>query len=256
MTNIVLEKDKISMNRKPKLSLIIPAYNEAPCLRQSIFFIKEAVESFSDSYEIIIAEDGSSDGTDRIAASLVQENQHLVHSHADVRLGKGQALKRALDFSEGEIIVLMDADLATSLQHLSKLVWLINSKYDGAIGSRYSKGSTLSRTILRTFTSKTYNLLVRILFGSKIKDHQCGFKAFRRDVLQYLLEDVQSNGFIFDTELIVKAVQRGYLIAELPVNWEEPYGRKSKFNMVEDSLKMGFGLLKLKALLWKYDIAR
>ena len=244
------------MSKKPKLSLIIPAYNEAPCLKQSIYFIKEAVESFSKSYEIIIAEDGSSDGTDKIAASLVKENQHMIHSHANIRLGKGQALKRALDFSEGEIIVLMDADLATSLKHLPRLVWLINSKYDGAIGSRYSKGSLLSRTILRTFTSKSYNLLVKIFFGSKIKDHQCGFKAFRRNVLTYLLEDIQSDGFIFDTELIVKAVKKGYLIAELPVTWAEPYGRKSKFNMLNDSLKMGFGLLKLRALLWKYDISK
>ena len=87
------------MSKKPKLSLIIPAYNEAPCLRQSIYFIKKAVESFSKSYEIIIAEDGSRDGTDKIAATLVKENQHMIHSHSNVRLGKGQALKKALAFS-------------------------------------------------------------------------------------------------------------------------------------------------------------
>lgn len=249
-------KDKISMKNKPKLSLIIPAYNEAPFLRRSINFIEEAVESIKASYEIVIAEDGSLDGTDKIAANLVRENSRIIHSHADGRLGKGQALKKAMKVSTGEIVVLMDADLATSLSHLSKLVSLIEGEYDGAIGSRYSKGSSISRTLLRTFTSKTYNLLIRILFGSEIRDHQCGFKAFRRKVLEYLLKDVESDGFLFDTELIVKARKKGFSITELPVTWTEPYGRISKFNLLRDCPRMGLSLLMLRAKLWKQDIQR
>jgi len=242
------------MKNRPRISLIIPAYNEAPYLRQSIEFIEEAVKPITGSYQIIIAEDGSMDGTDKIAADMTRKNSRIIHSHADGRLGKGQALKRALKASGGEIIVLMDADLATSLSHLSKIILLIERKYDGAIGSRYSKGSTVSRTVLRMLTSRAYNLLVRLLFGSEIRDHQCGFKAFRRKAFEYLLKDVESNGFIFDTELIIKARKKGFSIAELPVSWKEPYGRRSKFNMLTDSLNMGFKLLKLRAKLWKRDI--
>lgn len=242
------------MRNKPKLSLVIPAYNEAPFLRESIHFIEEAVELMTKSYEIVIAEDGSLDGTDRIAADLVRENSRIIHSHADGRLGKGQALRRALKAAGGEIVILMDADLATSLSHLSKLVSLIEGEYDGAIGSRYSKGSSLSRTFLRTVTSKTYNLLVRLLFRSGIRDHQCGFKAFRRKVFEYLLKDMESDGFIFDTELIVKAKKKGFSITELPVTWKEPYGRRSKFNLLRDGPSMLLELLRLRAKIWKWDI--
>ena len=244
------------MRNKLRLSLIIPAYNEAPCLRRSIGFIEEAVKSITRSYEIVIAEDGSVDGTDRIAADMARENSRIIHSHADGRLGKGQALKRALKTSVGEIVVLMDADLATSLGHLSKLVLLIEREYDGAIGSRYTKGSITYRTLLRTLTSKTYNILIGLLFRSEIRDHQCGFKAFRRKAFERLLKDVESDGFIFDTELIIKAKRKGFSIAELPVTWKEPYGRRSKFNLLRDGPAMGLGLLRLRAKLWKRDIQR
>ena len=244
------------MRNRLKLSLIIPAFNEAPSLRRSIDFIEEAVKQITRSYEIIIAEDGSMDGTDRIAADMARENSRIIHSHADERLGKGQALKRALEASAGEIIVFMDADLATSLGHLWKLVLLIEREYDGAIGSRYTNGSITSRTVLRTLTSKTYNSLVRLLFRDGIHDHQCGFKAFRRKALESLLKDVESDSFIFDTELIIKARRKGFLIVEVPVTWTEPYGRKSKFKLLRDGPEMGLKLLRLRAKLWKRDIQR
>lgn len=244
------------MRNKPRLSLIVPAFNEAPCLRRSIGFIEEAVKQITRSYEIIIAEDGSMDGTDKIAADMARENSRIIHSHADERLGKGQALKKALKTSVGDIIVLMDADLATSLGHLPKLVLLIEREYDGAIGSRHTKGSFTSRTLLRTLTSKTYNLLVRLLFRDGIHDHQCGFKAFRRKAIEYLLKDVESNGFFFDAELIIKAKKKGFSIAEFPVTWTEPYGRKSKFKLLRDGPEMGLKLLRLRAKLWKRDIQR
>ena len=246
--------DRISVRRRKKLSLVVPAYNEAPRLKRSIGSIEEAVKQITGSYEIIIAEDGSMDGTDKIAADIACENSRIIHSHGDERLGKGQAIKRALKASDGEIIVFMDADLATSLNHLPKLILLIERGYDGAIGSRHSKGSSLSRTLLRALSSKAYNLLVRLLFGSEVRDHQCGFKAFSRKAIESLLKDVESDGFIFDTELIVKAKKKGFLIVEVPVSWTEPYGRRSKFNLLSDGLKMGLNLLRLRAKLWKRDI--
>lgn len=244
------------MRNKPRLSLIIPAYNEAPCLRRNLDFIEEAVKPITSSYEIIIAEDGSMDGTDKIAAEMAFENPRIIHSHADERLGKGRALKRALKASSGETIVLMDADLATSLGYLSKLVLLTEQKYDGAIGSRHTNESSTHRALLRTLTSKTYNLLVRLLFRDGIHDHQCGFKVFRRKPLEYLLNDVESDGFIFDTELIIKAKKKGFSIAEFPVTWMEPAGRRSKFKLLRDGPNMWFKLLRLRAKLWKRDIQR
>jgi glycosyltransferase involved in cell wall biosynthesis len=242
------------MRNKAKLSLIIPAYNEAPVLRRNVDFIEQAVRSINGSYEIIIAEDGSTDGSDEIAAHMARQNPRIIHSHAVGRLGKGQALRKALKASTGEIIVFMDADLATSLSHLPKLLSLIESGYDGAVGSRHADNSVTSMTLLREFTSQAYNFLARLLFGTRVRDHQCGFKAFHRKAFESIVNGMKSNGFIFDTELIVKGKRKGLLIAELPVTWTDPFGRRSKFKLLEDGPGMLLGLLKLRVKLWKCDI--
>jgi len=234
-----------------KISIIIPAHNEASCLRESIRAIEEAVSRLEASYEIIIAEDGGSDGTDVIAEELAVENPYISHLHSDERLGKGGSLKRAIGVAQGELIIYMDADLATSLDHLPEIFELIECGYDIAIGSRNIKGSKVKRPLSRTIASIAYNFLVRVLFKDGIHDHQCGFKGFRRKVLESIVEDIESNDFLFDTELIVRAKRGGFSIFEFPVVWAEPKGRNSKVQLLRDGVLMGIKLLKLRVKLWR-----
>jgi hypothetical protein len=233
------------------VSILIPAYNEASRLRQNIRFIEDYVRQIVGSYEIIIAEDGSMDGTDKIAKEITHRTQRILHSHSDCRLGKGAALKRALKASRCEIVVFMDADLATSLDHLPELLELIKRGYDGAIGSRYIERSCVKRPLLKLIASRTYNLLVRVLFRDGIQDHQCGFKAFSRQALDPLVADVESNDFFFDTELILKAKRKGFSIGEVPVTWREPEGRNPQFRLFGDGVRMGLELLKMRMKPWR-----
>lgn len=233
------------------ISIIIPAHNEAACLRDNIKTIERFINKLTNSYEIIISEDGSLDGTDLIAAELSCEYMCISYMHFHERCGKGKALKRALINAKGKIIVFMDADLATSIEDLPKILCILEKGYDGVIGSRNIKGSIVKRSFLRSIASTTYNLIIRFLFNDGIHDHQCGFKAFRRNILE-IIEDIQSNGFLFDTELLIRSKLRGYSIYEFPVKWEDPNGRKSKVRLITDGMKMGLELVQLRARIWKH----
>jgi hypothetical protein len=233
------------------VSVIVPAFNEALMLKRNINSIKRVLEPIAESCEIIIAEDGSTDGTSIIAKQLAAECSGIFHLHSDKRLGKGGALKRALKISRGEIVVFMDADLATSLDCLSSFVLAIKNGYDGAVASRRIKGAQVKRPFSRAVASKVYSLVVKLLFRDGIRDHQCGFKAFSRQLLESVIDDVESQGFLFDTELLVKAKRRGFVVVEVPVTWKEPKGRTSKVMLFRDGARMGFELLKLRGKLWR-----
>jgi hypothetical protein len=100
--------------------------------------------------------------------------------------------------------------------------------------------------------SRIYNFSVKLLFGGKISDYQCGFKAFRKQALRCVIDKVVEDSFLFDTELIVRMKNNGVRMIEIPVKWMEPEGRIPKFNLVADGLKMLFRLLRLRLRLWVY----
>lgn len=221
-------------------------------LRQNLELIEKAVSQIVDSYEIIIAEDGCSDETTKIAADMSNICSRMLHLHSDHRLGKGLALKRALKASKGQALIFMDADLSTSLDHLHDVMKLIENGYDIVIGSRYVKGSYVRRPLLRDIASRAYNLLVKLLFWDNVSDHQCGFKGFNHRTVIGVIDEVWENGFLFDTELIVRMKRRGLHIIEIPVKWTEPKGRIPTFNLLVDGIKMGLKLVKLRFKLWAY----
>jgi glycosyltransferase involved in cell wall biosynthesis len=226
------------------LSIVLPAFNEVNTLETAVAEIMNALEKFKDSYEIIIAEDGSTDGTDKVAALLSERYVFVKHLHGEKRLGKGAALKNAFKKAGGRILIYMDVDLATNVGQLKSLVNAIKvEKYDFATGSRMLSGSKVERSRTRKIASKSYNFLVRVMLGSKIKDHQCGFKAFKREPLMKLLDEVAARHWFWDTELIVRAVRKGYKIKEIPVEWKG--GRETKVKLLRDTFSMGSQVIKL-----------
>jgi glycosyltransferase involved in cell wall biosynthesis len=228
-----------------EVSVVFPAYNEADALEAAVEKVTKALNEFALSYEVIIAEDGSTDGTDKLAAALAEKYPLVKHIHREKRLGRGTALKNAFKQSSGEVLVYMDLDLATDLKHLKSLVGAVKFEgYDFATGSRMLPQSNVERSSTRNIASKTYNFMVRALLGSKVKDHQCGFKAFRREPLMQLLDEVGAGHWFWDTEILVRAHRRGYKIKEIPVSWRG--GRETKVKLLKDSLNMGWQIL----LLW------
>jgi glycosyltransferase involved in cell wall biosynthesis len=237
-------KEDSNQRRSVQVSVVLPAYNEANRLEAAMAKVTEALEEFADSYEVIIAEDGSTDGTDKIAESLSEKYPCVRHLHGEKRLGRGAALKNAFKKSSGKILVYMDVDLATDVGQLKSLVRTIEEEgFDFAIGSRMLSESKVERSRTRQMTSKSFSFLVRAVLGSKVKDYQCGFKAFRREPLMRLLDEVTARHWFWDTEIIVRAFRRGYTIKEIPVKWRG--GRETKVRLLRDSFSMGWQVIKL-----------
>jgi glycosyltransferase involved in cell wall biosynthesis len=232
------------MEAETRVTVVFPAYNEAELLQPAVDSVVQALNEFTRSYEIIVAEDGSTDGTDKVAAALAEKHAFVKHIHREKRLGRGTALKNAFKQSRGEVLVYMDLDLATDLRHLKPLVEAVESEgYEFATGSRMLPGSQVERSGRRSMVSKVYNFMVRVVLGSKLKDHQCGFKAFRREPLLRLLDEVGATHWFWDTEVLVRAQREGYRIKEIPVLWTG--GRDTKVRLFKDSWNMGWQVLSL-----------
>ena len=238
----VLKIQKSNKIEQIDVTVVLPALNEVDIIEQSVKKVAQTLESYGYTYEVIIAEDGSTDGTDKKADELTQNLSYVRHIHSEKRLGRGLALKNSFRQSVGNVLVYMDVDLATDLKHLSQLLNAVTVEgYMLATGSRMLSQSKVRRTFTRNFVSKIYNFMVRLFLGSKIKDHQCGFKAFRRDILLPLLDEVSADHWFWDTETLVRAQRKGYKIKEFPVNWES--SRETKVRLFHDSFNMGWQIL-------------
>jgi hypothetical protein len=140
----------------------------------------------------------------------------------------------------------MDVDLATSLHSLPQVVERVERHGGIVIGSRHVEGSRVQRRAARTMFSLVYNLLVRVLFLDSVHDHQCGFKAMRHEVAE-ALGDIKSDGFFFDTEMILRCKKAGLPIAEVGVEWSENRMRNtSKVRLFHDAARIGLDLLKYR----------
>jgi glycosyltransferase involved in cell wall biosynthesis len=238
------------MTAVTQVSLVLPAYNEMNYLQPAVEKTQQALSAFLESYEIVVAEDGSTDGTAEKAAELSQKTPLVRHIHRDKRLGRGTALNNAFKQCSGEVLVYMDLDLATDLKFLKPLVEAITVEgYDFSTGSRMLPQSKAERTFRRTLSSKSYNFLVRRLLGSKLKDHQCGFKAFKRQPLMELIDRVEATHWFWDTELLVRANRSGFKIKEIAVEWKS--GRGTKVNLFKDSWNM---FRQIMQLWWKLKV--
>jgi hypothetical protein len=229
---------------KIDVSVILPAYNEAKRIRDTVAATANTLKEITASFEIIIAEDGSTDGTAEIAAELSRTHEYVKHLHSDARQGRGRALNRAFKFASGDILCYIDVDLATDMKHLRELIDSIRyDRYDFSTGSRMMPESDVKRPFKRGFASKGFNLFTRTLLHSKLYDHQCGFKAFKRKSLFMLLDSIEDEHWFWDTELLVRAQHAGYVVKEFPVVWR--HGGATKVDLIKDVIGMGSQILRL-----------
>ncbi len=217
--------------------MVFPAYNEAEGIGHAIEAALVELRRVSHSFEIIIAEDGSSDGTDAEADRLAAAHSEVRHLHSTERLGRGRALNIAFKESKGSMLVYMDVDLASDITQLRALIDSIRGGADVATGSRMLPGSRVKRSLRRSFASWWYNALITVLFRTPVHDHQCGFKAFRRESLMGYIDEVEDTHWFWDTEVLIRAAQRGLKVVEIPVEWSEGPGTKVK--LLRDSYGMG-----------------
>ncbi len=228
-----------------EVSVVLPAYNEADTIERTVQITLETLDSFlpAGRYEVIVAEDGCEDRTPEIADELAASDHRVQHVHSQERLGRGGALDRAFEAAAGQTLVYFDTDLATDMRHLEELVESVRSgEWDLATGSRWMPGKEADRPAKRGIPSRGFNLLVRTLLGSDLRDHQAGFKAFSREAFETLRPEVKDEHWFWDTEMLVKAQRRGFRVKEFAVDWT-PKG-DSKVDLVRDVLGMGSQILR------------
>lgn len=253
-TQPILLFNLFSQDTGMNLSVVLPVYEEEDNLVRNTLKIRDHLESKlpSLSYEIIIAEDGSQDQTPSLARKLSKENKNIFYLHRKERKGRGNALKRSFREAQGDIISYMDIDLASDLKNFSDLIGQIKDKgFDIAVGSRLLPQSEVERGPLRSFFSHCYNWLIRFLFNSEVRDHQCGFKAIKNDSYQKI-SNLRSDHWFWDTELIIKGQLEGFRIKEVPVTWKNR--GPSKVRLIKDVLHLSkkivglFYFLKIEPL--------
>lgn len=231
-------------------SCVIPVYNEKDCLYENVHNLIKKFEELNIDFEIVVSDDGSTDSTPDIAELLLAGDSRVKYVRSDLNTGRGEAVSRGFRECSGQILAFIDIDLATSLDSLPTLIDIIKNGADVATGSRWLKQSIVKRSAYRRLISFVYNLIVRLLFNSKIKDHQCGFKAFRREKALQLLNEMGERTdrlWAWDTEILIRAQKKGLKIVEFPVVWYQ--GKHSKFRVLYDVPKIVIYLLKLRRAL-------
>ncbi|MEW6062909.1 MAG: glycosyltransferase [Nanoarchaeota archaeon] len=228
------------------ISLFLPVYNEEGILENNVRKVYNSLKNIKERFEIFIIDDSSSDRTSEVGERLskIKDIKYLKYNN-----GPSRRENLAVSFrkARGDTIVFMDTDLAVDLGALPNLVKNVH-KYDIVIGSRYVKGAEVKRTYFRLLLSKFYNAFVRIYFGSRIKDHQCGFKAFKKKVILTIARKLGYDksfrrGWFWDAEMLILAQKIGYKVLEIPIKWR--YGEKSTFNLKRE-LKMLFYIFGVK----------
>ncbi len=219
-----------------RLSLVVPAYNEAERLSRSIPRLLDVIPH--EETEVIIVDDGSTDGTAEVASFQLASLPHSTIIRLPRNSGKGAAVRAGVVEARGEIIAYMDADMATEPGDLALLIDALHVT-PLAIGSRAHDSSVVQdKSGLRRLMTRTFGLVVSSAVDLPISDTQCGFKAFHGSVAKLLFHGAQVDSFAFDIEVLTRASRMGLETAEVPVRWTEMAG--SKVKVIRDSLKMLF----------------
>lgn len=195
------------------INITVPVYNEQEVLANNLGKLAAFLKScFEYPFEIVVAENGSTDRTLDVARRLEAESDNIRVLHLNQK-GRGGAIRMAWEHSTADVLSYLDVDLSTELSAFRPMIKAISQGgYDLAVGSRLRRSSQIRRGFKREIISRTYNLLVKAFFHTRFSDAQCGFKAISRRAAAELLHLVEDNGWFMDTELLVIAEKLGYKI--------------------------------------------
>lgn len=230
---------------QPKVSIIIPAHNEASLLPISAPDIYESLRDTGFSFELIICENGSTDGTRGIAVELSEELENikvLSSKSADY----GGAIKAGILAARAPYVFVFDVDYY-SLDFLKQALKLLK-RYDIVVASKLLPGADDKRSVLRRLVTRGFRLTLKVLFGTRVSETH-GMKAFRRKKITKIIDQTRLTRDLFDTELIIRAERSGLRIKELPATVEEK--RSTRSNILKRIPRTVAGLLRLRYSLWK-----
>jgi dolichyl-phosphate beta-glucosyltransferase len=242
-----IDKDEIF------LTIVIPAYNEAKRITRSLEDVKNFFRSADKSIEIIVVIEKSTDDTLLLARQSAGNDPRFQIIANEVQKGKGFAVRTGMLKARGKFAFFMDLDLSTPLVEVFNFLAYFDQHPETLvlIGSRQHPKSTLIKRQhpLRQKMGSIFNGLVQMFALKGISDTQCGFKAFRKEVVLPIFKRCKLNGFSFDVEVLMLAEALGFKFEALPVKWIN--AADSKVRMIQDSMKMFFDVLKIKSIVSK-----
>jgi len=227
------------------ISIVIPLHNEekriVQCKERLLSYCKEKEWDF----ELIFVQDNSSDKTSSILNGFTLSESRIKILNLQTRVGKGGSIMyTGLSHPIKKYVAYMDVDLAADPSELERLIEYIED-YDIVMGSRILRGELMpiKRPFYRSLLSYSYSTLFRILFRMSIRDPQCGFKLFRKEIISKLFDDVMVTNFAFDTNMLVTAFSQGLRVKEIPINWTN--GDYSTVSVLDEVRSMGIDLLSI-----------
>lgn len=238
----------------PKLSLIIPAYNEAGRIEKTLRHTLRYLDDQDYDSELIVVDDGSTDATAGVIRAFRTAYTTPLRLHQlPTNKGKGAAVKAGmLEVAKGQVRVFFDADESTPIEEIKKLWAPLEAGASVVIGSRSLPDSQVEvrQASYRENMGRTFNRILRLLKLSSYVDTQCGFKAFTAAAAEQTFSRQTLNGFSFDVEVLYIAQKHGFHIAEIPVVWRN--NEASRVNPLTDSPRMFFDLLRIKFRDWNH----
>ena len=232
------------------VSLVIPAYNESAIIPDTIRAVSAKLAELTDSYEVLIVDDGSTDGMAALVENCGDPHVHL--ERYTPNHGKGRAVRVGMLAAKGDVILCTDADLAYGVDVFAVILErFAQGNMDLVIGSRrIGPDGYKSYPPIRLLTSKCFGLLVRLVSGL-VYDTQCGIKGYRRQAAQAIFSKCTIDGFSFDFEVLMRADKLGLKVEEIPVSVIN--FRESKVNIVKDSYRMFRDLFRIRRIVRKED---
>jgi dolichyl-phosphate beta-glucosyltransferase len=226
------------------LTVVIPAFNESASIEKALCDVSDHFGPEC-SWEIIVVDDGSCDGTPDIVEQLARARDNIRLIRNPRNFGKGYCLRAGIANARGELILIADADMSVSISHLDQFIERLNEGCDIIMASRYAKGSVfLHPKLVRQAMGRILNRIVRGLFGLRFTDTQCGFKLLRGELAKELAGKCRVNRFAFDVELLLLARKAGARVLEEPVRCLN--APRSSVRVISDSAIMLYDLLALR----------
>ena len=232
-----------------KISIIIPAYNEANRIGRTLRSIVSFFDKQGLDYEVIVIMDGCTDGTDKMVLQMAESCNRIVPLIYPSRLGKGGALIRGFWQAKGDYLIMLDADGPTPPEDLYRLVLKMRD-YDLVVGSRYIRDSRVlvREPLFRIVLSRVFNLLVKLMFPRlrNFRDTQCGVKVLRKEVLKRIGKDLFITDLAFDVNLIYSTVRNNFKVKEVGITWRHSEEGSKVKGVLKVSVKMLLSLIRLR----------
>jgi len=228
------------------LSVVIPAYNEERRIIPTLKAIAEYMARKGWGAEILVVDDGSTDGTAGRVSEIAGSVPGLRLVRNGRNRGKGYSIRQGFAECRGPLVLLTDADLSTPIEEIEKLLPALREEGNGiAVGSRGLDPSTVEvpQGWLRRTMGKGFNVIVRTLTGLSIRDTQCGFKLLKRDLFIPIFRAARVDRFSYDVEILYLAHRRGIRVAEIPVIWRN--SPQSRVSFVGDSFQMFWDVVRI-----------